>query len=94
MFTRNRESCRMGHRPSSSDHGAHNSHPNAYKTKKIIAPHLAACSEMSNLICGLVCLVFRSRGDGAHLLVGYVLEIVRVQTRVEIHRDLDRENNR
>ncbi|CRK32151.1 hypothetical protein BN1723_003826 [Verticillium longisporum] len=44
MFTRNRESCKTGQRPNSSDHGAHSSHPNAYITRKIIAPHLAACA--------------------------------------------------
>lgn len=42
MLTRNRDSCKIGQRPNSSDQGAHSSQPKAYMTKKIMAPHLAA----------------------------------------------------
>jgi hypothetical protein len=42
IFTKNNDSCKIGHLPSSSDHGAHNSHPNAYVSRKIAAPNLAA----------------------------------------------------
>src|SRR4051794_10553505 len=43
MLTSPKDSCRIGFLPNSSDHGAHNSQPNAYVIKKTAAPARAAC---------------------------------------------------
>lgn len=44
MFIRNIDSCKMGHLPNSSLHGAQSSQPNEYITRYTHCPTRAACS--------------------------------------------------
>ena len=95
-FTRKRLSWRIGQRPSSSDQGAHNSLPNAYAIRKIICPTLAALKYQKHN--EITVTRVGAEGEPTYLLTDAEVlaeegHRVGIQRGIEVHRDLDGEDD-